>query len=53
MKDGTDKFVDDPRELVDDVFADPQRLNPGDITIVRTIVDSTLTNATPADCAGA
>ena len=31
MNDGTIKLVDDPRDLVDDVFSDPQRLNPGNI----------------------
>ena len=35
LNDGTVKLVDDPRLLVDDVFADPQRLNPGHISIVR------------------
>jgi Ca2+-binding RTX toxin-like protein len=41
-KDGVTRgvcLVDGPRELVDDVFSDPQRLNPGKIEIVRTIVD--------------
>src|SRR5262249_33872791 len=38
LNDGTIKLVDDPRLLVDDVFADPQRLNPGNISIIRTIV---------------
>src|SRR5262249_12604352 len=28
LNNGTIKLVDDPRDLVDDVFADPQRLNP-------------------------
>ncbi len=37
--DGHIRFVDGPRDLVDDVFSDPQRLNPGKIDIVRTIVD--------------
>jgi beta-lactam-binding protein with PASTA domain/Ca2+-binding RTX toxin-like protein len=32
------KFANSLGELVDDVFADPQRLNPGNITIVKTIV---------------
>src|SRR4051812_45442452 len=36
--DGTIRLVDDPRDLVTDVFADPQRLNPGNISIVRSIV---------------
>jgi hypothetical protein len=31
------KAVWDPRDLTDDVFADPQRLNPGNIIIQRTI----------------
>jgi len=48
LNDGTVKLVDDPRLLVDDVFADPQRLNPGHISIVRSIV--TPTNVPPADC---
>jgi len=38
MNDGTVKLVDGARDLVDDVFADPQRLNPGNITIVKSIV---------------
>jgi beta-lactam-binding protein with PASTA domain/Ca2+-binding RTX toxin-like protein len=38
LNDGTIKLVDDPRDLVDDVFADPQRLNPGNISIIRSIV---------------
>src|SRR5207237_5957143 len=38
LNDGTIKLVDDPRLLADDVFADPQRLNPGNISIIRTIV---------------
>jgi Ca2+-binding RTX toxin-like protein len=47
LNDGTVKLVDSARELIDDVFADPQRLNPGNITIVRSIV----TLAVPApDC---
>src|SRR4051812_39982246 len=37
LNDGTVKRVWDPRDLIDDVFADPQRLNPGKIEIVRTI----------------
>ena len=37
LNDGTVKLVWDPRDLIDDVFSDPQRLNPGNITIVRTI----------------
>jgi hypothetical protein len=31
------KRVWDPRDLIDDVFSDPQRLNPGNIKIERTI----------------
>ena len=49
LNDGTVKIVDDPRLLVDDVFADPQRLNPGSITIVRQIVTPV---TPPADCNG-
>jgi Bacterial Ig domain/PASTA domain len=37
MNDGTTKTVWDPRDLIEDVFSDPQRLNPGKIQIVRTI----------------
>jgi hypothetical protein len=37
LNDGTVKRVWDPRDLIDDVFADPQRLNPGQIHIERTI----------------
>ena len=37
LNDGTVKAVWDPRDLIDDVFADPQRLNPGNIQIQRTI----------------
>src|SRR3954471_13847731 len=48
LNDGTVKLVDDPRLLVDDVFADPQRLNPGHISIVRSIV--TPANVPPPDC---
>jgi beta-lactam-binding protein with PASTA domain len=47
LNDGTIKLVDDPRDLVADVFADPQRLNPGNISIVRSIVTPP---AIPADC---
>ena len=39
-----------PRDLVDYVFSDPQKLNPGNITIVRTIV--TPTSVPPPDCDG-
>jgi beta-lactam-binding protein with PASTA domain len=51
LNDGTIKLVNDPRDLIDDVFSDPQRLNPGNISIVRTIV--TPTDTPPADCASA
>jgi hypothetical protein len=37
LNDGTVKAVWDPRDLIADVFSDPQRLNPGNINIVRTI----------------
>ena len=37
LNDGTVKTVWDPRDLIDDVFSDPQRLNPGNIRIQRTI----------------
>jgi Ca2+-binding RTX toxin-like protein len=55
---GTIRIVDSPRDLVADVFADPQLLNPGNISIVRKIVDATLVNATrqtvpPSDCGAA
>jgi beta-lactam-binding protein with PASTA domain len=48
MNDGTIKLVDDPRDLVQDVFSDPQRLNPGNISIIRTIV--TPSPQPPPDC---
>jgi len=48
LNDGTVKLVDDPRLLVDDVFSDPQRLNPGHISIVRSIVQPA--NVPPPDC---
>jgi beta-lactam-binding protein with PASTA domain/Ca2+-binding RTX toxin-like protein len=47
LNDGTVKVVDDPRLLVDDVFSDPQRLNPGNITIVREIITPP---TPPPDC---
>ena len=50
LNDGTVKVVDDPRLLVDDVFADPQRLNPGNITIVREIITPP---TPPPDCGAA
>jgi beta-lactam-binding protein with PASTA domain/Ca2+-binding RTX toxin-like protein len=51
LNDGTIKLVNDPRDLIDDVFADPQRLNPGNISIIRSIV--TPTDTPPADCGAA
>jgi beta-lactam-binding protein with PASTA domain len=48
LNDGTVKLVDDPRDLVADVFADPQRLNPGNISIIRSIV--TPSPQPPPDC---
>ena len=47
MNDGTVKVVNGPRELIDDVFSDPQRLNPRNIRIVKSIVTS---SPVPADC---
>jgi Ca2+-binding RTX toxin-like protein len=47
---GTVRLVDSPRDLVNDVFADPQLLNPGNISIVRSIVTPTVT---PPDCGAA
>ncbi|HKB13269.1 MAG TPA: PASTA domain-containing protein, partial [Vicinamibacterales bacterium] len=41
-------FCDDPRDLVNFVFADPQQLNPGNISIIRTIV--TPSPQPPPDC---
>ena len=41
------KRVDDPRLLTDDVFATPQRLNPGNIRIIREIVTPAVP---PPDC---
>src|SRR5262249_60268167 len=51
LNDGTIKLVDNPTALRDDVFSDPQRLNPGNISIVRSIV--TPTDPRPADCGAA
>ena len=48
---GTIKLVDSPADLVDDVFSDPQRLNPGNISIIRSIV--TPTDTPPSDCGSA
>src|SRR2546425_2992902 len=46
MNDGSIKFADSPVELVADVFSDPQRLNPGRITIVKDIVSG---DSSPTD----
>jgi len=46
--DDVKRLVNNARDLVDDVFADPQRLNPGNIRIVRSIV--TPSPAIAADC---
>ena len=56
--DGHVRLVNSPRDLIDDVLADPQLLNPGNIRIVKSIVDATLANAQrqtvpPADCGAA
>ena len=56
LNNGTVKVVNSPRELVDDVFSDDpafaafngQRLNPGNITIVRSVV--TPATVPPPDC---
>jgi beta-lactam-binding protein with PASTA domain len=48
--DGTVRFVDNAQDLVDDVFSDPQRLDPGNISIIRTLVTPA---AIPADCGAA
>jgi len=45
--DGHVRLVDTPQDLVDDVLADPQLLNPGNITIVKSIVTPV---TPPADC---
>jgi beta-lactam-binding protein with PASTA domain len=50
LNDGTVKLVDGPRALIDDVFSDPQRLNPGNIRIVRSIVTPVVP---PPDCGAA
>jgi heme peroxidase/PASTA domain-containing protein/hemolysin type calcium-binding protein len=50
LNDGTVKLVNSARDLIDDVFADPQRLNPGNITIVKTIVTPVVP---PPDCGAA
>ena len=47
MNDGTIKRVNGPRDLQDDVFSDPQRLNPANLRVIKEIV----TPAVPApDC---
>src|SRR5262249_21518906 len=48
--DGTVRFVDNAQDLVDDVFSDPQRLNPGNISIIRTLVTPP---PVPPDCGAA
>jgi hypothetical protein len=50
MNDGSVKLVDRMADLVDDVFSDPQRLNPGNIVIRRTIITPA---PVPADCGAA
>ena len=50
MNDGTVKLVDSPVDLVNDVFADPQLVNPGNISIVRSIVTPVVP---PPDCGAA
>ena len=55
LNDGTIKLVDDPRDLVQDVFSNPQRLSPANITIVKTIVTPAVPrpdcdSATPVNC---
>jgi len=50
LNDTSVKLVDSPVDLIDDIFANPQRLSPGNITIVKTIV----TPSVPApDCGAA
>ena len=46
MENGAVKRVNNARDLIDDIFSDPQRLNPGKIKIVKEIV---FTNATAAN----
>ena len=46
--DDVKRLVNSPRDLVDDVFSDPQRLNPGNIRIVRSIVTPAV--VPPPDC---
>ena len=55
LNDGTIKLVDDPRDLVQDIFANPQRLSPSAISIVKTIVTPAVPrpdcgSATPVNC---
>ncbi len=50
LNDGTIKLANSARELVADVFANPQRLNPGNIRIVRSIVTP---EVPPSDCGAA
>jgi beta-lactam-binding protein with PASTA domain len=45
--DGLIRLVDSPVDLVGDLFSDPPRLNPGNISIIRTIVTPP---SIPADC---
>jgi Ca2+-binding RTX toxin-like protein len=51
--DGTVRLVDDPRLLTADVFSDPQQLDPGNITIARSIVTPTAEQIGPPDCGAA
>jgi Ca2+-binding RTX toxin-like protein len=50
FNDGSVREVNGPRDLVNDVLSDPQRLNPGNISIVRRIITPP---AVPADCGAA
>jgi len=47
FNDGTVRLVNGPRDLVQDVLSDPQRLNPRNIRIVKSIVTPP---TPPADC---
>jgi beta-lactam-binding protein with PASTA domain len=51
MEDGSIKKVDSPVELIDDIFSNPPRLKPGNITFERSIVTPTDTPA--PDCGAA
>jgi Ca2+-binding RTX toxin-like protein len=51
LNDSSVKLVDSMQALIADVFADPQRLNPGNITIVRSIVGHTGAAGTDVDTA--